>query len=90
MPLIPYRVLDLLTGLTSFSFLQYFIIVVIGSPLRIFWIQYILAGVGVAIFKNPAALVDYMTTNKIIFAWSLVYLILVIVVGFRLKFKQRI
>ena len=89
-PLIPYRVLDCLVGLTSFSFIQYFVIVVIGSPLRIFWIQYILAGVGIAIFKNPAALLDYMMANKIVFVWSLVYLILVIIVGFRLKFRQRI
>ena len=89
-PLIPYRALDLLVGLTSLGFIQYFVIAVIGSPLRIFWIQYILAGVGIGIFKNPAALVDYMMTNKIVFVWSLIYLILVIIVGLRLKFKQRI
>ncbi|MGD9014809.1 MAG: VTT domain-containing protein [Candidatus Omnitrophota bacterium] len=89
-PLIPYRVLDLLAGLSSFSFFQYFVIAVIGSPLRIFWVQYILAGVGVAIFNNPAVLVEYIMNHKIILAWSLVYLILVIVVGFRLRFKQRI
>jgi len=89
-PLIPYRVLDLLVGLTSFSFIQYLVIVIIGSPLRIFWIQYILAGVGVGVLKNPAALVDYMMENNIIFIWSLIYFILVIVVGFRLRFKKRI
>lgn len=89
-PLIPYRILDLLVGLTSFSFIQYLVIVVIGSPLRIFWIQYILEGVGIGIFKNPAALVNYLAANKIVFVWSLIYLVLVIVVGFRLKFKKRI
>jgi len=89
-PLIPYRMLDLLVGLTSLTFIQYFMIVAIASPLRIFWVQYILAGVGVGIFKNPSALVDYMMANKLVFAWSFVYLILVIVIGFRLKFKKKI
>jgi uncharacterized membrane protein YdjX (TVP38/TMEM64 family) len=89
-PLIPYRVLDLSVGLTSFSFIQYLVIAVIGSPLRIFWIQYILAGAGIGILKNPAALVDYIASNKVAFAWSWVYLIMVIIVGFRLKFKKRI
>ncbi len=89
-PLIPYRVLDLLSGLTSISFFQYLLIVFIGSPLRIFWVQYVLAAVGMAVFKNPACLVDYMMENKIIFVWSLVYFILAIIVGFRLKFRKRI
>ncbi|MFC1657931.1 TVP38/TMEM64 family protein [Candidatus Omnitrophota bacterium] len=89
-PLLPYRVMDLLAGLSSFGFTQYFIIAVIGSPLRIFWVQYVLAGVGEAIFKNPFALVDYIMTNRLIFAWSLAYFILVVMVAFRLKFKQRI
>ncbi len=88
-PLIPYRFLDLLAGLTSISFIKYLIIVVIGSPLRIFWIQYILAGVGVAVFKNPSALIDYMRANKVAFFWSFIYLILVIIVVFRFKFKRK-
>jgi len=89
-PLIPYRVLDLLAGLSSFSFIQYFVIAVIGSPLRIFWVQYILAGVGVAIFKNPSVLIDYIMTNRVVFVWSLVYFIMVVIVVFRLKSKRRI
>ncbi|MFH1678990.1 MAG: VTT domain-containing protein [Candidatus Omnitrophota bacterium] len=89
-PLVPYRVLDLLAGLTSLSLIQYFVIAVIGSPLRIFWVQYILAGVGVGVLKNPAALTEYMMANKIVVIWSLVYFILAIVVGVRIKFKKKI
>ena len=89
-PLIPYRVLDLLAGVSAISFIRYFVIVVIGSPLRIFWIQYILAGVGIGIFKNPSALVDYIAAEKLVFIWSLIYFILAIIVVFRLKFKQKI
>ncbi|MBU0549518.1 MAG: VTT domain-containing protein [Candidatus Omnitrophica bacterium] len=89
-PLVPYRAMDLLVGLTSFSFIQYFVIVVIGSPLRIMWIQYVLAGVGIGVFKNPALLVNFMAENKLAFIWSTIYLIAVIIVAFRLKFKKRI
>lgn len=86
-PLIPFRFLDLGTGLTKISFRRYFLAVILGSPLRIFWVQYALAGVGEAIFKNPYALAEYLLANKPLFLFSLIYLALVVVVARKLKHK---
>jgi len=84
-PLIPFRFLDLACGLTSISLRRYLLIVFIGSPLRIFWLQYILAGLGKNIFTHPEALPNYLLANKSVFIYSLIYLILVIIVAFKMR-----
>jgi uncharacterized membrane protein YdjX (TVP38/TMEM64 family) len=80
-PLIPFRFLDLACGLTGMPFKIYLIAVILGSPLRIFWVQYVLAGLGKSIFNNPYALVEYLLDNKILFMFSFIYLLLVILVA---------
>jgi uncharacterized membrane protein YdjX (TVP38/TMEM64 family) len=84
-PLIPFRFLDLACGLTGMPFKIYLIAVILGSPLRIFWVQYVLAGLGKSIFNNPYALVEYLLNNKTLFIFSFVYLLLVILVAVKLK-----
>lgn len=86
-PLIPYRFLDLGAGLTCLSFGRYLAAVIIGSPLKIFWVQYILAGVGESVFNNPAKLVEYFLSNRLLFNLSLIYLLLIGVIIWRLKVK---
>jgi len=86
-PLVPFRFLDLGCGLTNLSFKKYLLAVILGSPLRIFWVQFVLAGVGAAVFSNPAALTEFLVANKPLFILSFVYIILVILVAF--KFKSR-
>jgi uncharacterized membrane protein YdjX (TVP38/TMEM64 family) len=86
-PLIPYRFLDLAAGLTRISFRKYLVAVVIGSPIKMFWIEYILYGVGTKIIKNPWAVVEYFATNKILLLFSLVYVLLVILVLLKLRKK---
>lgn len=87
-PLIPFRFLDLGVGLTKVSFRRYIIAVILGSPLRIFWVQYVLCGVGKSVFSNPNALTEYLMQNKALFSFSLAYLVLVIVVAFKLKTQK--
>jgi uncharacterized membrane protein YdjX (TVP38/TMEM64 family) len=87
-PLVPFRFLDLACGLTRLSFKKYLTAVVLGSPIRIFWLQYILAGVGMSMFGKPYALAEYLLSNKFLFLGSFLYLILVIVVAVKLKFKD--
>lgn len=87
-PLIPFRFLDLFMGLTPISFKKYISVVILGSPLRIYWLQYILAAVGKDIFKGPNVLMQYLLANKPAFILSLIYLILVVVVGFKLGGKK--
>lgn len=86
-PLVPYRFLDLACGLTKISFAKYFLIVVVGSPLRIFWIQFILAGIGEAFLKDPSALSKYLMENTAVFVWSFFYAIAAILVAIWLKRK---
>lgn len=86
-PLVPFRFLDLACGLTKISFRRYLLAVILGSPLRIFWVQYVLAGVGESIFTKPDALTGYLLANRALFSFSLIYVLLVILVALRLKMK---
>ncbi|MFA4889556.1 MAG: VTT domain-containing protein [Candidatus Omnitrophota bacterium] len=86
-PLIPFRFLDLAAGLTKLNFKKYLTAVILGSALKIFWLQYIIVALGESIFRNPNALVEYFLKNKIVFAFSLIYVILVFVTAMKLKKK---
>ncbi|MCM8796194.1 MAG: VTT domain-containing protein [Candidatus Omnitrophica bacterium] len=87
-PLIPYRFFDLGAGLISISLPKFMAVIILASPIRIFWVQYILAGVGRAIFDEPYMLVDYFLRHRILFTFSLLYLILIIFVVRILKIKH--
>ncbi len=84
-PLIPFRFMDLAAGLTRITFRKYLAAVVLGTPLRTFWLQYILAGVGRNMLNNPLAITDYLLLNKNIFVFSFIYLILVIIVALKIR-----
>ncbi|MFH1269544.1 MAG: VTT domain-containing protein [Candidatus Omnitrophota bacterium] len=86
-PLIPYRFLDLGAGLTRIHFRRYLIAVLLATPLRALWVQYILAVVGKNIFGNPKLLAVYLLENKALFIVSLIYLILIFAVVLKLKRK---
>ncbi|MCM8801544.1 MAG: VTT domain-containing protein [Candidatus Omnitrophica bacterium] len=83
-PIIPYRFLDLASGLTRISFLKYILAVISGSPLKVFWVQYIIGAVGKDVF-DPHKMAEYFLKSKILFILSLIYIILVIVVTFKIK-----
>jgi uncharacterized membrane protein YdjX (TVP38/TMEM64 family) len=87
-PLIPFRFFDLFMGLSPISFRKFILVVILGSPLRIFWLQYILAAIGRNIFQGPQVLVSYILANKGVFLASLIYLILVLFLGYRLGGKK--
>jgi len=89
-PLIPYRFLDLAAGLTSIKFRRYLTAVILGSPLKMFWVQYILAGVGYAIFDNPRELVKYFLNDRTLFMFSFIYVILVIALVIKLKYRGKL
>lgn len=59
----------------------------VGSPLRIFWLQFILAAVGLSVFKDINVIIEYFLYNKIIFIFSLIYLFAAIIAGVFLKKK---
>ena len=86
-PLIPYRFLDLAAGLTKIRFRKYILAVILGSPFKIFWIQYVLFGVGESVFANPGALTDYFRKNPTLMMFSLIYVVLVGMVIHKIRRK---
>lgn len=87
-PLIPYRFMDLAAGLTNLSSGRYFLVVLLASPIKIFWIQYILSSVGMSVLNRPDALFDYFIANKTITLVSLFYFVLVLVVIYKARKKE--
>ncbi|MFA5287334.1 MAG: VTT domain-containing protein, partial [Candidatus Omnitrophota bacterium] len=77
-PLIPHRFLDLASGLTTLRFSKYLIAVIFGTPIKIFWIQYIIYSVGKSIFNSPTVLMEYFLSHKILLFLSFGYIILII------------
>jgi uncharacterized membrane protein YdjX (TVP38/TMEM64 family) len=88
-PLVPFRFFDLGCGLTALSFRKYLSVIVMGSLPRIFWLQYVLAGVGIGLLKNPQAILDYLSANPKGFIFTFIYLVLVCVVAWKMKKKGK-
>lgn len=88
-PLIPYRFMDLAAGLTGMRFSRYLIAVFFGTPLKMFWIQYIIYAVGASIFNNPRVLTEYFMENRQLFLFSFIYVILVIMVVVKIAGRER-
>ncbi|MBI4706627.1 MAG: TVP38/TMEM64 family protein [Candidatus Omnitrophica bacterium] len=87
-PLIPYRFMDLAAGLTRIKFTRYFLAVILGSPLKMFWVQSVLYGVGKNILTNPVAIIGYFQDNRILMYVSLIYVVLVIMVVFKISSRD--
>jgi uncharacterized membrane protein YdjX (TVP38/TMEM64 family) len=87
-PLVPYRFLDLGFGLTDIRFGRYLWAALLATPVRVFWIQYILAGVGKGFISHPRLLVDFLLNNRFLYVFSFIYLVLVFIVIF--KFRERL
>jgi len=88
-PIVPNRILDSTVGLTKISYKKYLFIVIIASPLRIFFVQYVLAAVGEVIFKEPLKLVDYFRDNPYLMQIGLIYFVanIIIIVLLKKRFK---
>jgi uncharacterized membrane protein YdjX (TVP38/TMEM64 family) len=84
-PLIPFRFMDMAAGLTNMPFRKYFLVVIVASPLRIFWLQFILSAVGNAALTNLKVTSRYLVANKPVFIFTFVYLLLMILVAVKLK-----
>ena len=83
-PLIPYRVLDISFGLSKLPLKKYILIVILASLPRIFWVQFILAGIKG--FSMNAA-VAYFNQNNVVFFLSLAYFVITLIVAFRIRKK---
>jgi len=88
-PLVPYRFMDLSAGLTGIPVKKYILAVILGSPVKIFWVQFVLSGVGRAVLRDPFAISEYFLKNKFMLWFSAIYIIFVILVLFKLMQKGR-
>lgn len=61
-PLIPFRLQDLAAGLSPITFSTYLTAIIIAAPIRTFWLQYIIAGVGES-FLMPGAMNKYFLSH---------------------------
>lgn len=88
-PLVPYRFLDLGAGLTRIRFRRYFLVVLLATPIRVLWVQYILSVVGRNIFSKPQLLMDCLKNNRLLLTASFFYFILVILAAVKLKTRHK-
>ncbi|MFH1413367.1 MAG: VTT domain-containing protein [Candidatus Omnitrophota bacterium] len=88
-PFVPYRFLDLSAGLSKINFKKYLAAVILGSPLKLFWIQYILSGVGRGVLNDPSALMEYFLHNKVLLVFSLIYLVVAVAIIGKLNSERR-
>lgn len=75
LPVIPFRILDLAYGLTAVSFQKYLVVSAVALPVRIFWVQFVVAALGGAVFDIPRAMA-YFESNMAALWLSFLYLIL--------------
>jgi len=88
-PLIPFRFLDLGAGLSGISFKRYLLAVALGSPVRIFWQQYVISCVGMNLLSDKNALTGYFLQNRTLLFLSVLYLVLVFLAVWKIGFKGR-
>ncbi|MFA5270980.1 MAG: VTT domain-containing protein [Candidatus Omnitrophota bacterium] len=85
-PLVPFRILDVSFGLSKVSFKKYIWAVLLGSPLRIFWIQFILAAIGGFSMEKMMA---YYRENSIMSMLTLVYFGIAVLIAVIMKRKLK-
>ncbi len=85
-PLTSNRVLDVGFGLSKVSFRKYLCAVILGSPLRIFWIQFILAAIGGFSMEKMLA---YYRENSFMSILTLVYFGIALLTAIRIKRKLK-
>lgn len=84
LPLIPYRVLDVSFGLSKVRFRKYLAAVLLASPPRIFWIQFIMASIG---GFSVERIMRYYQENSLVSFLVVVYLVVSIYIAFKWKKK---
>ena len=87
-PLIPYRFLDLASGLTKMRFRKYLIAVILGTPVKMFWIQYLIYALGTSIFNNPKLVSEYFLSHRALLLFSFIYIILIVMAVVKIAKKD--
>jgi len=91
-PIIPFRLMDLGFGLSPVSLKKYWMIAFAASLPRIFWLQVILAEIGVGLLQRPKELIEYLIVHSEFIILSACYFAVVIIltiVAIIVKFTKR-
>ncbi len=78
-PIVPFRFLDLGFGLTKISLKKYWTISALATPLRIFYLQFLLA-LGLETVLNPEKMTAYLEGHPLVMQLCFAYLVLSVVV----------
>jgi len=73
LPIVPFRLVDIAYGLTSVPFRRYLLVSAFAMPVRIFWVQFVVAALGGAVFDLPKAM-EYFEQNVVVLWLSFLYL----------------
>ena len=76
-PLFPVRFLDLSFGLSTIPFKKYLTVSIISTLPRIFWLQYIIAGIGEGIFEGAEKMMEFLLANPFLIKYSFIYFLTV-------------
>ena len=85
-PVVPFRFLDLGFGLTKISLRKYFMIALLSTPSRVFFLQFFLS-LGMDVAMNPGRLQAYLNEHPLVMQVSFIYLVGAIVMMFFWKRK---
>jgi uncharacterized membrane protein YdjX (TVP38/TMEM64 family) len=85
-PLFAFRFMDIAAGVSSIRLRRYMAAVVLATPLRVLWLQVVLAAVGESAF-DPIILARYLQANPHLVAVTFAYMVLMCIVAAKLKKK---
>jgi len=89
-PLVPYRLQDLGAGLSTISFKKYMSAIIPASAPRILFFQYVIAGVGMSIFKDLEFAMQYMMDHEEILLFGMIYFLFVILFTIYYFFRKSV
>jgi len=87
-PIVPFRFLDLGFGLTKISLKKYWMISALATPLRIFYLQFLLS-LGLETVLNQDKMTAYLEANPLVMQLCFAYLVLSVVVMVVWRRKKR-
>lgn len=80
-PLVPFRLMDLSFGLGRVSLRKYVSVCLFGSVPRIFWLQYIIHGVGENLFQDTMSVYTYLIEHRSVLLYSVLYFVIILIMS---------
>ncbi len=85
-PLFAFRFMDIAAGVSSIRLRRYMVAVLIATPLRVLWLQVVLAAVGESAF-DPFVMAQYLQGHPFLVVVTFAYTVLMCIVAAKLRNK---